>query len=341
MISARKQLMQSLFPDGIPTLWCPPLTFFEANGQLDRARTAAHLRRIAPHTRGWLVPGSTGEGWQMQDEEISHLLDLALDVARQVKATVLIGVLRKDEDAMMTCLDQMLERLCQRAGTTDAMAALRGNRVCGFTVCPPAGRHQTQSDLKQALSRILQRELPVALYQLPQVTEIEIDPETVADLVEEFPNLVLFKDTSGHDRVAQSNVELRDLFLTRGAEGSYARWLRPAGGPYDGFLLSTANVFAPQLDRMIGYLRQGDPDRAKAEIAAVEQVVPQIFDLVRPLSVGNPFTNANKVIEQLLVHRPEADNDDTPPRLYGGGLVPREIMKQAHQCLVAADLLES
>ena len=34
-------------------------------------------------------------------------------------------------------------------------------------------------------------------------------------------------------------------------KGQYARWLKSAGGPYDGFLLSTANVFADRLAEMI------------------------------------------------------------------------------------------
>jgi hypothetical protein len=38
-----------------------------------------------------------------------------------------------------------------------------------------------------------------------------------------------------------------DVGLLRGAEGRYARWSKAHSGPYDGFLLSSANSFPAQL----------------------------------------------------------------------------------------------
>ena len=72
---------------------------------------------------------------------------------------------------------------------------------------------------------------PIALYQLPQVTENEITPETVAELASRFPNFYLFKDTSGEDRVALADLDLQGVFLVRGAEGQYHQWPRAVGGP--------------------------------------------------------------------------------------------------------------
>ena len=47
---------------------------------------------------------------------------------------------------------------------------------------------------------------------------------TVAALAGEFPNFILFKDTSGADRVAQSGLDLGGVFMVRGAEvGGYSR----------------------------------------------------------------------------------------------------------------------
>ena len=79
VIAARRTLVASLFPQGIPHLWCPLLTHFRADGELDAVRIRRQLQAIATHVRGLLVPGSTGEGWEMTDQEVHRLLEVTLD----------------------------------------------------------------------------------------------------------------------------------------------------------------------------------------------------------------------------------------------------------------------
>jgi dihydrodipicolinate synthase/N-acetylneuraminate lyase len=331
-------LMQTLLPEGLPRLWCPPLTHFEASGRLDRPRITAHLQWLGPHARGWLIPGSTGEGWQLSDDQARELLDIALPIAQQVGARVLIGVLRRDTAAAVDCLRETTGWLCQRSGTRQPLDALVAQHVCGFTVCPPTGSELTERDLRQALRELLQLELPLALYQLPQVTQNEMSPELVAELAAEFPHFYLLKDTSGADRVATSGVDLADVYLVRGAEGDYARWLKAAGGPYDGFLLSSANVFADRLSAMIELLEQGRPDAARRLIAAPELVVQQVFRSVASLPFGNSFTNANKAIDHWLAFGSQAERAPAP-RLHGGQSLPEEILDEARTLLADAELL--
>ena len=85
----------------------------------------------------------------------------------------------------------------------------------------------------------------------------------ISNLAERFPNFFLFKDSSGGDRVVLSGKNLAGVFTMRGAEGDYARWLSQAGGPYGGFLLSTANCFAAELEQMISQLRNGNLEFAQ------------------------------------------------------------------------------
>ena len=59
----RRQLLARFFPNGVPTLWCPLITHYDADGVIDRKRMAAHLEHISPFVKGILVPGSTGDGW--------------------------------------------------------------------------------------------------------------------------------------------------------------------------------------------------------------------------------------------------------------------------------------
>ena len=106
MHPARQGLIEALFPDGMPKLWCPLLTHFDAQGRIDRSRIERHLQQIAPHARGLLVPGSTGEGWQLSDEEIRNVLSIATEAAQRWQLHVLIGVLKHDTAAMVEMIDR-------------------------------------------------------------------------------------------------------------------------------------------------------------------------------------------------------------------------------------------
>lgn len=337
-IQRRSALIGRLFPDGVPKLWCPPLTHYDADGEPDRDRIAAHLRSIAPYVRGLLVPGSTGDGWEMDDDEQRRLLDLVLELARGLNLKVLIGALRTDAIEERRVIVDALGWLRGRTGLEDDTEAMAAAGVCGLTVCPPTGRDLPQEEIRGRLAAILELGVPTAVYQLPQVTLNEVAPETVAGLAGRYPNFYLLKDTSGEDRVALSGLDLGGVYLVRGAEGDYHRWLKANGGPYDGFLLSTANCFTARLYRMIGHLEHGRLDEARAEITPVEKVVARTFDLVADLPEGNAFANANKALDHFLAHGPEAGRLP-PPRLHAGSVLPPQVIEATGRELTDCGLM--
>ena len=299
-----------LFPRGIPSLWCPLLTHHRDDGSLDHARISAHLRHLAPHVKGFLIPGSTGDGWEMPDSEVRELLDLAQEQTAQLGPHLLIGVLKT-----------------QAAEAKRVIQEPRRKDFAGFTVCPPKGKDIAQATLRDALAGILELGFPTALYQLPQITQNEMSPETVAELAARFPNFILFKDTSGADRVADSGLDFGGVFLVRGAEGDYARWLKAGGGPYDGFLLSTANCFGRELHQVIELLKSGQRDEAQRLSGRLSAVVKEVFVLVAGLPDGNAFANANKAMDHYFAHGPNAASV-TPPRLHAGSRLPVEVIRQ-------------
>jgi dihydrodipicolinate synthase/N-acetylneuraminate lyase len=336
--AARAQLTQRLFPRGVPRLWCPTLTHFTAAGQFDEPRLRQHWQHLAPYVKGVLVPGSTGEGWEMSDADIQRLLTIVLDVAKATDIRVLVGVLKTDLTAMLQCLDSTMAFLKRHTGASDAEEALRSSHVVGFTVCPPKGSHLDQEALARALSSVLERGLPTALYQLPQVTGNELSAQTVQALAAKHPNFYLFKDTSGTDRVANSQFNFEGVFLVRGAEGDYARWPKGTGGPYDGFLLSTANVFARELNAVQRFLDAGRRDQAQVPANRVSRVVEGCFSLVRGFPAGNAFTNANKLLDHLMAYS-EAGLHREPPLLYSGVRLPVDFVKAAARLLRQEDLM--
>lgn len=314
----RHALQTELFPTGIPRLWCPTLTHFQAAHTPDPVRIAAHLGALAPYVKGILVPGSTGEGWEMTDSDIQGLLEIVLEAAQAQGIRVLIGVLKTSVEEMLACLD-----------TLESVRAHPA--VAGVTVCPPKGSALSQEAIQAGLAQVLARGWPTALYQLPQVTQNEMAPETVAALAAEFANVILFKDTSGQDRVAQSGLDFGGVFLVRGAEkGGYAPWPRSAGGPYDGFLLSTANVFAKELTEVLS----APPEQARLLSARLETVVSAAFALVADFPQGNAFANANKVLNHVLVYGAEAARIP-PPLLYSGARLPVAFIEQGAALLEA------
>jgi 4-hydroxy-tetrahydrodipicolinate synthase len=336
--AVRARLTQRLFPHGVPRLWCPTLTHCLAAGEFDAPRLQRHWQQMAPYVGGVLVPGSTGEGWEMSDADIQRLLAIVLDVAKATDIRVLIGVLKTDLPGMLQSLEAALAFLQRRAGVSNPEEALHQSHVVGFTVCPPKGNDLDQDTLSEALSCVLERGLPVALYQLPQVTGNELSAPTVQALAARYRNFYLFKDTSGHDSVAQSKLNFEGVFLVRGAEGDYARWPRSAGGPYDGFLLSTANVFAREFDALLRLLDEGRRDLAKALAARVGGVVEKCFALVRGFPTGNAFTNANKILDHLMAHG-KAGLHREPPLLYSGVRLPAAFVETAAAVLQEHDLM--
>ena len=79
--------------------------------------------------------------------------------------------------------------------------------------------------MTRALASILEAGFPTALYQLPQVTQNEFSPEVGSSLALRFPNFMLFKDSSGSDRVVSSGKSLGGVFTLR--EGRGVQGLRP------------------------------------------------------------------------------------------------------------------
>ncbi|MCJ7550905.1 MAG: dihydrodipicolinate synthase family protein [Anaerolineae bacterium] len=337
-VVARTELAQRMLGSPIPRLWCPPITHYSPGGNIAGERMAAHWRTMARYVGGFLVPGSTGDGWDMQEGEIAHVLAIATDLAVQLNTRVLVGVLRTDVEAMLDVIEATVTKLQAIAGESDVLAAMERCHVAGFTVCPPKGAALTQAEIQIGLEAVLDLGLPTAIYQLPQVTENEVSLAVFEDLAARYPNFLLFKDTSGEDHVPQEDRGTSGVFLVRGAEGSYASWLAEAGGCYQGLLLSTANCFAAEFARMISLLETGDIAGADALSQRISAVVAAAFDAVADVRHGNVFANANKAIDHFKAHGSGALST-APPMLHAGARLPVSVIKIIGEALEAGGFM--
>jgi len=332
-IQKQRQLWRQRFVGApVPRLWCPPITHYTASGEINAGRMEAHWTRMAQHVGGFLVPGSTGDGWEMDPDEISQLLTIATDLATRLNSRLLVGVLRTELEEMLTVITQTVTWLKDSTGKDDVLQAMLARHVAGFTVCPPRGADLTQEEIKLSLARVLDLGLPTAIYQLPQITQNEISPTTFAALAAHYSNFLMFKDTSGTDRVPLVDHGSSGVMLVRGAEGDYAKWLREAGGPYDGFLLSTANCFAPELSEIITQLETGEVKTAQRLSRRLNETISAAFAVVADLPYGNPFANANKAMDHWMAHGQCADQIP-PPRTHAGAHLPHEVVTEIGRIL--------
>jgi dihydrodipicolinate synthase/N-acetylneuraminate lyase len=299
---------------------------------------AAQMRQVASCARGFLIPGSTGDAWELSPSERRQVLTIGLDLARQLDVHVLVGALHPQTNETLTAIQEDLDWLKSRFDERDTAKVLDKARVCGFTVCPPRGKELTQENIRRALSYVLELGLPMGIYQLPQVTLNQMSAEVVADLALRYKNFILFKDTSGEDVVALSSKNLAGVFTARGAEGDYARWPKSAGGPYDGFLLASANCFARQLQHVLEDTVARRLEAARHLSDRLTAVITEMLRLAAALPQGNPFSNANKAIDHFLAHGPKAATAP-PPRLHAGSCLPVEFLRVTKEILSRSELL--
>ncbi|MFW5738242.1 MAG: hypothetical protein ACOCYX_04965, partial [Spirochaetota bacterium] len=139
----RISFMKQTFGDAVPRLWCPLLTHFSAPGVPDEARMRRLMRSIAPSVGGILVPGSTGEGWDMNDDNIQTVLEIVLTEARNLGQHVLIGALKPTAELTIESIHRSLDLIRDMSGCNEPDAALTELGVAGFTICPPTGAELT------------------------------------------------------------------------------------------------------------------------------------------------------------------------------------------------------
>ncbi len=326
---SRTALLRQQFPRGVPKLWAPTLAFYRDDGRLDVGRQAAHVAFMAPWIKGILVGGSTGDGWEMEDAEIVALLDATIPLAATHGIDLVVGVLRPSAAAMATLLDRVSEHLRRRAGTRSDVEAFATSRVRAITLAPPTtAQPMTQPEIAAALTPLLRRGFPTALYQLPQVTGNTMQPALMTALSEEFGNLILFKDSGGVDEIARARALPEDVTMLRGAEGDFAEWVARPERPYDGFLLSSANSVPAGLSAMLEHVGAGRTAEAQRVSATLSTVIAEAFAAVAEVPQGNAFANANKALAQVMAYGEQAIAAPLPV-LHAGGLLPRTAVAAA------------
>ncbi len=328
----RVALIHKLFPEGSPKLWTPPLTFYEEDGSIDFDRMTKHLDFLYPYINSYLIPGSTGDGWELNFEEFKLLLDYAFNKYNtDKKINIVIGILRTDIEDMFRLLDYAVKYLKDN-GIALNCDDYEESRFKGFVICPPKGKDKNQDEIRDTFIRFLDLNYPTVLYQLPQVTENETSPDTMEFLIEEYANLYMMKDSSGDDIIARSERDYHKLILVRGAEGGYSDMLKKSGGYYDGFLLSTGNSFPKELKNMCDMIEDDKEHDADELSHRLTITINDVFDIAKDVKSGNAFTNSNKMIEHVRKFGDEW-RDKPLPKIHSGENIPMELLEKTENIL--------
>ena len=90
---------------------------------------AAHWDFMAPHVNAFLVPGSTGDAWEMNDIEVRALVDLSLKLAKEKNISLLLGVLKSNASATRHGISELLSKLKLKTGKNDPIEAMKTSKV--------------------------------------------------------------------------------------------------------------------------------------------------------------------------------------------------------------------
>ena len=146
--------------------WVPLLTHYRRDGDrlaVDSERMAAHVRSLRPYLRQFMIAGSTGDGWEIDDRMFDDLLALTAraDVFDS-GCRLLVGVLRPTTAEVIA-----RARTAERALGSGRHAA----SFDGLAVCPPVDAKADQATIARHFDAVIEAtHSPVAVYQLPQVT---------------------------------------------------------------------------------------------------------------------------------------------------------------------------
>lgn len=185
-------------------------TPFDNKGEIYKIKVQYNIERWnLSQLSGYVVCGSTGEAALLSGQERVQLFELVAKYANPEK-TLIAG----------TSADSVKEtvEMANAAAAMGYKAAL---------VLPPHYYRAAFSkpDVQKLFFRAVadQSKIPVLLYHFPQVTNVDLSPETVAELAQH-PNIVGMKDSSGDLEGTKKYIAAvpKDFTVLTGAGGKLA-----------------------------------------------------------------------------------------------------------------------
>lgn len=311
IMTDKQRMIERLFPNSMPKLWCPLLVQYNSSGEFDEPYINAHLTHLSNDLNAIMIAGTNGDGWALSDDELMSLLTIILPTARKHGLSIFIAILKSDYSVALASIKRLLDWLCENANTSDPQQALEYYNIKGIFISNPHDNSQlSQEDMKAGLRPILSLSIPLGFYQIPLITQSEIAANTLAELSQEFNNLLFFKDTSGTDKVICSSEDMHGLIFFRGPDESYPRWLnfgdKPTG-PYNGLISGASNSLAKMQLGILGEIAINNMNAAVQQCDAMATMIGEIYELAKThMPKDTFFIVTYKVIDHFYAYGPNA-----------------------------------
>jgi len=229
------------------------VTPFGDDGSLDvpgARNLASYLVENGSH--GVVVAGTTGEGPTLSDDETIELLEAVLDEIGS-DATVICGTGSNDT--------RHAAHLTRRASQAGAH---------GVLVVAPYYNKPIETGLRAHFAQVSEAagETPVAVYNIPSRSVINMSPDFMGSLAAEFQNITGVKQANNGDM-----GPIEGLDVMAGNDDVFARCLREGG---TGGILVASHVVGPNMRKIYDAAEAGDHDGAldlERELAGVYSAI--------------------------------------------------------------------
>jgi len=214
-----------MFRGSIPAL----LTPFKNDGSVDEGAFVEHVEwQISQGSTGLVPVGTTGESPTLSHAEHKRVVEICIETANK-RVPVIAGAGSNNTEEAVG-----LVQYAERAGADAAL------------VVTPYYNKPTQRGLYEHFAAVARAtRLPIIIYNIPPRSVIDMTPETMGRLRNDFKNIAGVKDATGKvERVSEQRMTCGKDFIQLSGEDASALGFNAHGGV--GCISVTSNV-APRL----------------------------------------------------------------------------------------------
>ncbi len=217
---------------------------------------------------GLIVCGTTGEGPNIEDRDKLELFTL---IAKEYghRATIIANT-----GSNSTKKSIALTKAASHTGVHGVM-----------TVVPYYNKPNQEGCYLHFKAIADSTDLPVMLYNVPGRTGGHIEPQTVARLAKECPNITSIKEATGDIKITQQIRELlpnNDFMIYSGDDALTLDVIQNGGA---GVISVAAHIVGNEMQEMIGLFRQGKVKEARAIELSLVPILKAMFITTNPIPV--------------------------------------------------------
>lgn len=244
------------------------VTPFTENGAIDFAAVAKIVDNLVEGGVDYiLVLGTTGETPTLTSDERKALIRFVRErVAGRTHLMVGVGG---------NC-------------TRDVVATLRSWDLSGYDAVlsvNPYYNKPNQEGLYQHFKAIAEASpLPIMLYNIPGRTGVNMAPETIARLANDFSNIIGVKEASGNLKQMEEVKALtpNDFLLISGDDGLTVEVIKRGGV---GVISVLANVYPAETVEFVRLALDGELEKAAEKLNNLDNIISALFEEGNPVGV--------------------------------------------------------